>query len=94
MAIDESALTKGQIRKRNALCKSIGDKLGTAVFEKWLKEQPTQNATIRTDPVASKILSAMAPYAKDKAFKLGNKGYVIKRSKGRGPSGFVVEKGV
>ena len=92
MAIDESALTKGQIRKRNALCKSIGDKLGTAVFETWLKEQATQNTTIRTDPVASKILSAIAPYAKDKAFKLGNQGYVIKRSKGRGPSGFTVEK--
>jgi len=36
LVIDEFALTKGQIRKHNALCKSIGDKLGTAIFEKWL----------------------------------------------------------
>ena len=33
---DEAGLTKGQLRKLNALRKSIGDKLGTAAFSDWL----------------------------------------------------------
>jgi len=35
VAIDESTLTKGQIRKFNVLRKSVGDKLGNEVFAKW-----------------------------------------------------------
>ena len=36
--MDESSLTKGQIRKLNALKKSIGDDLGEVTFLKWLKK--------------------------------------------------------
>ena len=32
MAINEAALTKGQLRKLNALRNSIGDKLGEEAF--------------------------------------------------------------
>ncbi len=35
MAIDEGALTKGQLRKLTALRRSVGDKLGEEVFLKW-----------------------------------------------------------
>ena len=34
MAINESTLTKGQLKKLNALRKSVGDALGEEVFAK------------------------------------------------------------
>ena len=37
MAIDETGLTKGQVRKLNALRKSVGDDLAEEVFAKWLE---------------------------------------------------------
>ena len=39
MAIDESALNKGQIVKLNTLRKSLGNDLADDVFAKWLKRQ-------------------------------------------------------
>ena len=38
MGIDETKLTKGYLRKPDALCKSLGDNLGEEeVFATWLK---------------------------------------------------------
>ena len=39
MGINESKLTKGQVRKLNALRKSVGDALAEEVFGKWLAQQ-------------------------------------------------------
>ena len=47
---------------------------------------------IQSDPVAEKILNAMKSLEKDKTGKLGNKGYVVKRARGKGAKGFVVQK--
>jgi hypothetical protein len=85
-------LTKGQIRKRNALKKSIGDKLGEDAFAKWLKQQEKAIPKVKSDPVAEKIFNAVQSFEKDKRIKLGNKGYVIKRARGKGAKGFVVQK--
>ena len=38
--IDESALTKGQRRKLNALRKSVGDEVGERAFAEWLASRP------------------------------------------------------
>ena len=92
MAIKESSLNKGQIRKLNALRNSIGVKLGEDAFGKWLKEQVTAVPKVQSDPVAEKILNAVKFLEKDKTVKLGNRGYVIKRAKGKGAKGFVVQK--
>ena len=35
-SIDESALTKGQLRKLDALRKSVGADIGTRAFAEWL----------------------------------------------------------
>ena len=85
-------LTKGNIRKRNALKKSIGEKLGEEAFAKWLKEQEKAIPKVQSDPVAEKILNAVKSLEKDKRVQLGNKGYVIKRARGKGAKGFVVQK--
>ena len=92
MAIKESTLTKGQIRKLNALRNSIGVKIGEEAFGKWLKEQAKAVPKVQSDPVAEKILDAVKSLEKDKTVKLGNRGYVIKRARGKGTKAFVVQK--
>ena len=39
MAIDETGLTKGLVRKLTALRKSVGDDLAEEVFAKWLERE-------------------------------------------------------
>ena len=92
MGINESKLTKGQVRKLNALRKSVGDALGEEVFGKWLAQQVKASAAPKPDPVAVKIQEALAAYAGDVRFRLGNYGYTIRRARGKGVSGFVVTK--
>ena len=92
MAIDESTLTKGQMRKLNALRKSVGDKLGNEVFAKWLAQLASTAAEPKPDPVAVKIEEALASFAGDRSFRLGNYGYTVRRARGKGVSGFAVAK--
>ena len=91
MPIDESNLTKGQIRKLNALRKSVGDNIAEDAFSKWMKIQ-TQTPKDVSDLVADALVAALDEYKDDKTFRLGSKGYVVKRSKGKGASGFIAQK--
>jgi hypothetical protein len=91
MTIDHSALTKGQVRKLNALRKSIGDDIAEGAFGKWMKTQSKTPKEVR-DPVADALVTALDQFKDDKTFNLGTKGYVVKRSKGKGASGFVAQK--
>ena len=84
-------LNKGQTRKLNALRKSLGNEIADNAFAKWMKTQIKEN-TVQIDPVAEKIKVALSSLVHDNAFRLGSKGYIIKRSKGKGASGFVVSK--
>lgn len=90
MAINESKLTKGQVRKLNALRKSVGHELGEEVFSKWLAQQAATKP--KPDPIAVKINEALAGYASDASFRLGNYGYTIRRARGKGQSGFSITK--
>ena len=92
MAINKSKLTKGQLRKLNALRKSVGDELGDEVFAKWLAQQAKAAAGPKLDPVAVKIEEALAGFADDRSLQLGNYGYTIRRARGKGASGFVATK--
>ena len=89
MAIDESGLTKGLARKLSALRKSVGDGLAEEVFAKWLEREATSQAKDKPDPVAIKIVEALAGFANDPTFNLGNYGYTLRPAKGKGTSGFV-----
>ena len=91
MSLDLSTLTKGQTRKLNALRKSLGNEIADDAFAKWMKTQ-TKEEAIQIDPVAEKIKVALSTLVHDKAFRLGSKGYNIKRSKGKGAFGFTVSK--
>jgi hypothetical protein len=52
--IDEKTLTKGQLRKLNALRKSVGDKIGDAAFSIWFKAQHGED-DVDTDAIIKKI---------------------------------------
>ena len=92
MSVDESTLKKGQISKLNALRKSIGDDLAEEVFVKWLKRQKSEKKVEEADPVAEKLIAALASLEKDETFRLGNQGYTVRRARGKGASGFVAVK--
>ena len=89
--LDQSSPTKGQARKLNALEKSIGNDLGTMAFTKWLQSQ-TKEIVVKKDPVSEKLKAALSSLENDNSIRLGNKGYSIKRARGKGASGFVVTK--
>jgi len=91
----EPVLNKGQTRKLEAFRKSVkGDEKATqAMFKIWMDAQPLKGSSAAPDAVAIKLVDALAPLVKDKSIKLGNKGYTIKKARGRGvKSGFVVTK--
>ena len=55
-------LTKGQIRKRNALRKSLGKKIAEQAFLKWLKAQKSASKKApKRDAVAEKIAEVIKP---------------------------------
>ena len=91
MTIDQSTLTKGQVRKLNALRKSVGDDIAEDAFGKWIKTQSQTPKEVR-DPVADALVAALANLQNDKSVRLGNKGYVVRRAKGKGVSRFVASK--
>jgi hypothetical protein len=91
MSIDPYTLTKGQIRKLNALRKSVGNDIGDDAFGKWMVIQSKIPKDVR-DPVADALVAALANLKDDKSFRLGRKGYVVRRARGKGASGFVAQK--
>ena len=91
MSIDQSTLTKGQIRKLNSLRKSVGNDIADVAFAKWMVNQSKTPKEV-VDPVADALIAAIANLKDDKTFRLGMKGYVVRRAKGKGASGFVAKK--
>ena len=68
-SMDETTLTKGRIRKLNALRRLVGDKLGEEAFSKWLAQQKKASAARRADPVAENIEEALAGFVDDRSFR-------------------------
>ena len=82
--LDESTLTKMQIRKLNALRKSIGDDLGTKAFTQWLRSQASKSVEEPVDKTAKAVADAvMALISKGTIKSLPRGGYVVKRGRGR-----------
>ncbi len=88
-------LNKGQERKYGAFLKSVqgNEKAAQQMFKIWMVSQPSRSAPA-DDQVAMKLEEAVAILTDDPKFKLGNKGYTVRRSKGKGASGFVATKNV
>ena len=82
--IDEKHLTKGELRKLQALRKSIGEQLGNEAFAKWYA-QNGQGAHLN-DPNAELIEKALNPLINKVRIPRGG-AYAVRRGRGR----FIVE---
>ena len=81
-AVDEDALTKGQLRKLVALRKSVGEEIGTMAFGRWLAEQATESGGL-PDKNAEQIVAALEPLVKSKKLRIRRGGYLVTRGRGR-----------
>ena len=83
-SVDESTLTKMEIRKLNALRKSIGDDLGTKAFAEWHRSRPTTSRTAPADTTAETIAEAVMGLIEAGTIKgLPRRGYTVRRGRGR-----------
>ena len=83
-AVDEKTLTKGELRKLNALRKSIGNDLGVEAFAKWYTQQEKDEEV--SDPNIALIEDALNPLIKEIRIPRGG-AYAVRRGRGR----FIVE---
>jgi hypothetical protein len=79
--IDESALTKGQLRKLNALRKSVGVDVGERAFAAWLETQ--REAKAEADANVAKIVDALWPLVEEGRLAIPRGGYLLRRGRGR-----------
>ena len=77
---DESALTKGQLRKLNALRKSLGNTIADEAFAKWLQQAVAEP---EEDGNAQVIAEALWGLVQDGRLSIRRGGYVVRRGRGR-----------
>ena len=80
--IDEKALTKGEVRKLNALRKSIGEDIGEKAFVEWLREKPAAVADLE-DKNAALIADTLIPLIEANKLRIPRGGYLVRRGRGR-----------
>ena len=79
--IDESGLTKGQLRKLRALRNSVGDEIAERAFAEWLAKQ--QAASGEADANAATIVDTLWPLVEQGTLAIPRGGYLIRRGRGR-----------
>ena len=79
--IEESTLTKGQLRKLNALRNSVGHEVGERAFAEWLALQGAAKG--KTDGNAATIVDTLWPMVEQGALSIPRGGYLIRRGRGR-----------
>lgn len=77
----EETLTKGQLRKLNALRKSVGEVIGMRAFSDWLSAQPEPGEM--ADKNAEQIVAALEPLVQSKKLRIRRGGYLVTRGRGR-----------
>ena len=81
--IDESALSKGELRKLNALRKSVGDKLGEEAFSKWFTKKEMTQGNEPMDKNAELIAETLMKLIEENKLRIPRGGYLVTRSRGR-----------
>ena len=80
--IDESTLTRGQRRKLDTLCKSVGDEIGERAFAAWLSTQPKQEV-VEEDHDAALIVDTLWPLVREGTLAIPRGGYLLRRGRNR-----------
>ncbi len=83
VAFNEAALTKGELRKLNALKKSVGDKIGEKAFAQWLRNKTESATAVSRDRNAEVIADTLGKLVQDGGLKLPRGGYLVTRGRGR-----------
>ncbi len=81
--INETALTKGELRKLNALRKSVGDKIAEQAFSKWFKSKPKAGAAGPRDRNAEMITESLGNLVQSGGLRIPRGGYAVTRGRGR-----------
>jgi len=79
--IDESTLTKGQLRKLRALRSSVGDEIADRAFLEWLASRPAAGTV--PDGNATTIVDTLWPLVQQGTLSIPRGGYLIRRGRGR-----------
>ena len=77
---DESALSKGQLRKLAALRKSVGPAIADEAFARWLQQavaEPEQDENARV------ISDALWGMIEEGRLSIRRGGYIVRRGRGR-----------
>ncbi len=80
--LDEKALTKGELRKLNALRKSIGEDIGEKAFMDWIRKKPAVITELE-DKNAALIADTLIPLIEQNKLRIPRGGYLIRRGRGR-----------
>ncbi len=78
--IDRNKLTRMQLRKLNALTKSVGDEIGEHAFREWLKSLPKPNNG--ADANVELMTDALAAIRDQLKFSRGGS-YLVRQGRGR-----------
>ena len=79
---DESGLTKGQLRKLNALRKSVGNNIADRAFAEWLSSQQAIEAETR-DKNAELLAETVWNMVQSGQLTVRRGGYLVRRGRGR-----------
>ena len=80
--LDEKKLSKGHLRKLNALRKSLGPEIADKAFLQWLDKQSTE-PPVAVDKNAQLIAEAVEALMTQKGLKIPRGGYLLRRGRGR-----------
>ena len=80
-AISESELTKGQLRKLNALRKSIGEEIAHKAFAEWLTSQT--ESVEEVDENSELIAEVLVDQINQGKLRIPRGGYLVRRGRGR-----------
>ena len=78
--IDETSLKKGQLRKLNALRKSLGPVIADEAFSKWLDQMAEAP---EADENAEVIRDALWDMIREGKLSIRRGGYIVRRGRGR-----------
>ncbi len=78
--IDETDLTKGELRKLNALRKSLGPEIADKAFSEWLKASGAVGAEDKNIEILSSVIEQAIDHY---GLTFPRSGYLVKRGRGR-----------
>ncbi len=88
VTFDENQLSKGEVRKLNALRKSLGGPIANKAFAEWMASRPDAVSEI-PDENAELIADVLVDQINQGKLRIPRGGYLVRRGRGR----VIVERG-